>query len=316
MVRPKRLLLVTLATVALLVAGGDRWDGWGRDGVRGNSAPPACDVPISYRIHSIDSRFALSKREVHQAVRDAVALWESQSERTLFIEAEEGELEIELVYGPPQEAADRRDRARQDLDRAEQQFERRQARHQEKRAAFREDRADYEARLDAFRDRAEVYQRSVEAWNAGRIERTAEQRERLEAERESLEAKEQALAEERRKLEARAERLDRTADRLRRDVRDLNRHVETYNASTTELNGFKLGRYEHTAEQRAITVEKVADPEELTLILAHELGHALGIGHVAQAEAIMNRELTDANRERATLAEGDRLALREVCRNR
>jgi len=52
----------------------------------------------------------------------------------------------------------------------------------------------------------------------------------------------------------------------------------------------------------------------LRTILAHELGYALGIGHVDGEHSVMYPAMNPQNRDSGGLSAQDRAALREVCR--
>jgi predicted Zn-dependent protease len=57
------------------------------------------------------------------------------------------------------------------------------------------------------------------------------------------------------------------------------------------------------------------DEDELMLVLAHEMGHALGIGHVDNPQSVMYRLMGNQARPGLELTEDDRYALMDICNN-
>lgn len=272
-----------------------------------------CRVPQTLHLEAVDPRFRLERDAVESALDEAVTMWDSQTDAELFRQRDGEGMPVRLIYDQRQATAETRDRTRQELDRLQGHIAAREERLDQRRAALASDSEGYQRQLDDYRARQQEYERAVAAWNTGRMERSAANRDRLERQRAALDA-------DRAGLEQRREALERRRGELNREIRELEREIEGFNEQVAMLNRevsatgrFDMAVFEQQGSRRSITVFKASDADELRLTLAHELGHALGIGHVDDPAAVMHAMLGPSNAGRRDLSAADRRALVQAC---
>jgi predicted Zn-dependent protease len=93
--------------------------------------------------------------------------------------------------------------------------------------------------------------------------------------------------------------------------------VERYNSAVNDFNATRDSQEEvfdqglYTGEN--ITIYQYNDYNHLVLVLAHELGHALGIDHLEDPSALMHYLLEKQDVNNITLTENDKQAIENIC---
>ncbi|AHE99875.1 matrixin family metalloprotease [Thioalkalivibrio paradoxus] len=312
----RSLLSAAFASGCLLAA---LWvpTGTAQTGLWPGFSAAACQLPVTYRIGEIDPRFGVSGTELRETLDDAAAIWEAATPRTLFRADPLGSLTIDLQYDERQDQWVARQQAEQALERARERFEELRSEHdglrqqlETRQAAYRQQIQQYELRLAAHNTR-------IRQWNRGEVAHSAARARQLDQEAQALERKRQALEEQAAAAERLRLRVNRNADAARLAAEELNRQVSYLNERFAAEPGYDKARY--TRRQRggtvthSIAVYQFHDRDDLRQVLAHELGHALGISHVEDPGALMYFRVTDQNRGLTRLTEADRRALRDAC---
>src|SRR3989344_4905098 len=161
-----------------------------------------------------------------------------------------------------------------------------------------------------FEEKKSTYESQVDAWNAS--PRTSrEQFNQLEAARLALQADVVIVKTTERQLNTKVWGFNILVDRLNRLAHTLNLNVKTYNTiGASRGESFTGGLYSQAEGETSIDIYEFSNREKLVRVLAHELGHALGLEHVDDSEAIMYY-LNEGEAE--VLTKADLAALKALC---
>ena len=292
----RRVLLVSLVVCVALAAG--LW----------LTRPTPCGRPIAYRLGPVDSRFGLTNDEVLEALRQAESLWGRAMARDLFVHDPRASLTVTLVYDERQQTTQTSQRLWTSMQQAQASHAQVSRSYAEWRETYERRARNYETTYAAYQERAAAYNAQMQQWGArGGVPR--EQQAGLEAERSRLQAMRSELETERMAIESLAGTVRTLAEKGNALAEAHNRDVMTFNSRYGAPRQFHKGEF----DGREITVFEFHDMRDFTLLLAHELGHALGLGHVDDPTAIMHAVGGEQAVEPLRLTAADLAALQKLC---
>lgn len=242
-----------------------------------------CNTPIRYRIGEVDPRFGTNAEELIRIAGNSAAVWEKPLQEELFVyDASPDSLPINLIFDERQKNADLEAELKEDLVAKEGMSQSVSAQYETLITEFRKIKKNYETSVVAYEEKLESYNSTVTNWNekGGAPEPVIKE----------LSVTQKELTTEQHALEALAVKLNRLVTQLNAIgaqgnvlVTDYNTIVSQYNDRFAESQEFTQGDY--TGD--AIDIYQYDSEDELTVVLAHEFGHALSLDHVENKASVM-----------------------------
>ena len=270
-----------------------------------------CSGTVTYSIGAVDPRYGISDGELSADVNEANSVWEAALKRRAFVYVPSGgDITINMIYDQRQASLDKLRRLGYLADRGLDGYKSLKARYDALAARVDPRQAELNSRLAAYRAHADDYNAAVADLNSvGRA--NPRQRQLLAEFSGSLDREFAGIKSYERALNSDIDTLNAMATELNQLIVELRLDAAQYRREGSALGLFEEGDYQVQGGLRSIDLYKYTGRQQLTRLLAHELGHALGLDHVRDPAALM----APVNRgDDIELAPDDLAELRRVCR--
>ncbi|MEX0672951.1 MAG: matrixin family metalloprotease [Candidatus Paceibacterota bacterium] len=271
-------------------------------------SPHPCLEPLRYSIGQIDEEFDIATTTLHSILAEAEEPWETAAERDLFVYDPTAEFKVNLLFDERQEFTNESVEVKEELEELQTEREEVLARYRSLSVRYENETEVFEAMQAEYEEELAVYNEEVERWNSqgGAPPAVAED---LQDQQQELEAQRQTLQEKQQEVVSLVDQIDRVVAEERAIVDRYNEAANTYDDRHGESREFEQGH----ATRNEINVYQFMEHTDLRLVLTHELGHTLGIDHVEDPEAVMNRLMQAQSLDPITLTEADTDALVQAC---
>lgn len=264
-----------------------------------------CEVPIQYRIGTFDTKFGISQKDFLSAMDTASAIWEKSIGRNLFEYNVKGDLIVNLKYDSRQQITQENAVLKADVAKTNQLASSIKQQFIVLQDTLKIAEQDYRDAVAQFNQHQSDYNSEVEHWNnIGGAPKS--EFNKLNEEKSSLREEYNALENKRTDVNNLVAQINAFINKYNLLVRDANSTIGTINK--TAGKEFEEGLYDPNTNE--IDIFQYDSKQKLIRVLAHELGHAIGLEHNDNPLSIMYA-LNQADNE--VLSKDDVMALKARC---
>lgn len=270
-----------------------------------------CQRPITYSIVNLDPRFGLTKEELSNYIKQAEKIWESPIEKQLFEYTPTGDLKINLIYDYRQKATDALRKIGIVINDDQSTYDVLKAKHDLLVTSYNKEKVKIENLIATYNADKSAFEKDVNYWNS-QGGAPKEKYNALEQKRVDLNNQVTIINQAEDSFKGLVDTINSTVVILNKLIAELNLQVNTYNTvGSSTGKEYSEGEYVSDARGTMINIFQFNDTNQLVRVLAHELGHAIGLEHLNNPKAIMYYLNEGMNRK---LTADDLAALKKVCK--
>jgi hypothetical protein len=259
-----------------------------------------CQLPVSWRIGQLDPNFSLTLDEAEQAAYAAALQWNTAVGLELFRYDSIDGFPINFAYDERQQQVLQQALLQRNIARYDNNIESRLSNLRQQSARLQQQQQTFDLLNQQFAADAAAFERSAR-------QATSANRAALEQQQRELQRRQQQLQQQADTLNAEQQRIVREQGYLNDTVADRNALLPT---QTEPAVASEVGLMQIRGRSREMTIFAYKTLNDLQLTMAHEFGHALGLGHTDGSSDVMHFAITN---QQSRLTAADIQALKTQC---
>lgn len=267
-----------------------------------------CSKPIEYAIGNVDPRFGISPDEFAKDVTQAGNIWDTASGKQMFQYNPNAPFKINLVFDDREQQTLEAEKLNENLGQLDVAHNSTIQKYNSLNATFNSKLQDYNSQVADYEKQLGKYNDEVASWNA-KGGAPQDKYDELKKEKSDLNDTYQKLEKERTALNDLAQKTNNVVQEEKNIVNTYNSNIDTYKNKYGGSREFEKGVY----DGQEINIYEFKQEQDLELTLIHELGHAIGLGHVSNPQSIMYYMLGDQDLNSPHLSAEDLAELKNVC---
>jgi predicted Zn-dependent protease len=268
-----------------------------------------CSAPFEYAIGEVDPQFNVSAEDFLAEAQVAEKTWENQSGHDLFSYNPNANFKVNLVFDSRQLASNEADKLAEGLAQLEVSQDKISTQYDSLSASYKKTLEKYNVDVAKYEKQLKAYNKDVEDWNAS--DKTSQSEfDALQKTKKDLADFYKKLQKEQKEINVLAGKTNKLVTQEKKVISEYNASISTYKEKYGDAQEFEKGVYQGTQ----INIYQFKELADLRMTLVHELGHALGVGHVENPKSIMYYLMGDQDMQNPTFSEEDMAALKAVCK--
>lgn len=257
------------------------------------------DTRLRYKIAEIDPRFGLSQQEVIQLSQEAALIWKSALAKDLLIYDPNAKLTINFYYDERQEMTKNRLKHENKVISEQNQWASKNNKMSELKAEIQQLNALLKSQNTEYETQVRKHNEHVALINQKQYINTEE--------RQNIQQQKEYLHQQKLQLDKFIINYNQKIAELNTQVNELNQINQNINLQIEEYNQkFKPRLFDKgNFDGQNINIFEFQSKDDLRLTLAHEFGHALGLGHHQNPKGLMHPMMQEQEQHNFQLQPAD-----------